>query len=85
MIMIRLKVPHSGFHVTSLEDFVSRVGQSEGYQAATHQRSEGQQDGDNLGDAHEAGKDGAAEDGCQLAESVQHAKRRGPVRHRHGS
>lgn len=63
----------------SLEDFLSRVRQFEGHQAAADQSCEGQQDGDGLGDAHKAGKDGAAQDGGQLTQSVQHAKRRRPA------
>lgn len=66
-------------HATSLEDLLSRVGQSEGHQAAADQRSEGQQDGDGLGDPDKAGEDGAAEDGGQLTQSVQHAERRRPA------
>lgn len=66
-----------------MEDLLSRVGQPEGHQAAAHQRGEGQQDGDGLGDPDKAGEDGAAEDGGQLTQSVQHAERRRPASHTH--
>lgn len=50
----------------SLQDFLPRVGQFEGHQGATDQGHEGQKNRDGFGDPHEAGEDGAAEDGCQL-------------------
>ena len=46
--------------MTSLKDFLSCVRKSEGHQTATHQRSEGQQDGNGFGNAYKAGEDSAA-------------------------
>ena len=62
----------------SLEDFLAGVGQLERHQPAADERNERQQDGDDLGDAHEAGEDRAAQDGRQLAHGVQQAERGGP-------
>lgn len=63
----------------SLQDFLPRVGQLEGHQAAAHQGGEGQKDGDGFGDPHEAGEDGGAKDGGQLTERVQDTKRCRPA------
>lgn len=62
-----------------LEDLLPGLGQLEGHQTSTHQSSAGEEDGDDFGDPHKGGKDGGAQDGRQLTESIQHPKRCGSV------
>lgn len=70
-----LEAAHGGFGFSG-EDFLPRFGQLECHQAAADEGGEGQEDGDDLGDADEGGEDEAGDDGGKLANAVEDAKRR---------
>lgn len=61
------------------EDFLPSFRQLQSHQASTDEGGEGQEDGDDLGDADEGGKDEAGDDGRKFTDSVQDAERRPPV------
>lgn len=69
-----LEAAHGGFGFSG-EDFLSRFGQLKCHQAAADQGGEGQEDGDDLGDADEGGEDEAGDDGGELTDAVEDAKR----------
>lgn len=57
----------------------SRLGQLGGEEAASGQGAGGEEDGHGLSDAHERLEDADAQDGRQLAESIEEAKGRAPT------
>lgn len=61
------------------EDFLPGFGQLQSHQASADEGREGQEDGDDLGDADEGCKDEAGDDGGELANGVQDAERRPPA------
>lgn len=59
----------------SREDFLPGLGQLESHQASADEGDEGQEDGDDLGDADEGCKDEAGDDGRKLANPIQDTER----------
>lgn len=57
------------------EGFLPGFGQLESYQTSADKGGEGQEDGDDLGDADEGCEDEAGDDGRKLADPIQDAER----------
>lgn len=71
-----LPFPMAGSH----EDLLPGLWQPKSNQAAPHERSGRQEDGDHFGDPNKRSKDGVSQNGSKFAKSIEDAKGRCPVK-----